>query len=70
MLTAEWPPAESTADLRQDFWAGGIDQVICFKQAGRIPHQSIMKSLKLMAQPCCRTSTLIELSCSDPPSGI
>ncbi|MGH8014115.1 MAG: LLM class flavin-dependent oxidoreductase [Candidatus Binataceae bacterium] len=28
----------------------GIDQIICFKQAGRIPHASIMKSLRLMAK--------------------
>ena len=28
----------------------GVDQVICFKQAGRIPHQKIMNSLRLMAK--------------------
>lgn len=30
------------------FAAAGLDQVICFKQAGRIPHANIMKSLELM----------------------
>jgi alkanesulfonate monooxygenase SsuD/methylene tetrahydromethanopterin reductase-like flavin-dependent oxidoreductase (luciferase family) len=28
----------------------GIDQVICFKQAGRIPHANIMRSYELMAR--------------------
>jgi alkanesulfonate monooxygenase SsuD/methylene tetrahydromethanopterin reductase-like flavin-dependent oxidoreductase (luciferase family) len=28
----------------------GQDQVICFKQAGRIPHRNIMNSLRLMAK--------------------
>lgn len=28
----------------------GLDQVICLKQAGRIPHRNIMKSLRLMAK--------------------
>ena len=32
------------------FDKAGLDQVICFKQAGRIPHQNIMKSLRLMAK--------------------
>jgi len=32
------------------FERSGIDQVIMFKQAGRIPHQNIMKSLKLIAK--------------------
>lgn len=32
------------------FERAGIDQVIMFKQAGRIPHQNIMKSLKLIAK--------------------
>jgi alkanesulfonate monooxygenase SsuD/methylene tetrahydromethanopterin reductase-like flavin-dependent oxidoreductase (luciferase family) len=32
------------------FEKAGIDQAICFKQAGRIPHQNIMKSLRLMAK--------------------
>jgi len=32
------------------FDKGGVDQVICFKQAGRIPHKNIMNSLKLMAK--------------------
>jgi hypothetical protein len=27
-----------------------MDQVIMFKQAGRIPHQNIMNSLKLIAR--------------------
>jgi alkanesulfonate monooxygenase SsuD/methylene tetrahydromethanopterin reductase-like flavin-dependent oxidoreductase (luciferase family) len=34
----------------EKFETAGIDQVICFKQAGRIPHQNIMKSLRLMAK--------------------
>ncbi|MGH7932953.1 MAG: LLM class flavin-dependent oxidoreductase [Candidatus Binataceae bacterium] len=34
----------------EEFERAGMDQVICFKQAGRIPHQNIMKSLKLMAK--------------------
>jgi alkanesulfonate monooxygenase SsuD/methylene tetrahydromethanopterin reductase-like flavin-dependent oxidoreductase (luciferase family) len=32
------------------FQKSGLDQVICFKQAGRIPHQKIMNSLKLMSK--------------------
>lgn len=32
------------------FQQAGIDQVIFFKQAGRIPHQTIMKSLRLIGQ--------------------
>lgn len=32
------------------FERSGLDQVICFKQAGRIPHRKIMGSLKLMAK--------------------
>lgn len=32
------------------FQAAGVDQAICFKQAGRIPHQKIMNSLRLMAK--------------------
>jgi alkanesulfonate monooxygenase SsuD/methylene tetrahydromethanopterin reductase-like flavin-dependent oxidoreductase (luciferase family) len=34
----------------EGFQNAGVDQVICFKQAGRIPHQKIMNSLKLMAK--------------------
>jgi alkanesulfonate monooxygenase SsuD/methylene tetrahydromethanopterin reductase-like flavin-dependent oxidoreductase (luciferase family) len=34
----------------ENFERAGIDQVIMFKQAGRIPHQNIMKSLKLIAK--------------------
>ena len=34
----------------EEFQRNGLDQVICFKQAGRIPHQNIMKSLRLMAK--------------------
>ena len=34
----------------ETFDKAGVDQVICFKQAGRIPHQKIMNSLKLMAK--------------------
>jgi len=30
------------------FEAAGLDQIICFKQAGRIPHGNIMNSLDLM----------------------
>jgi alkanesulfonate monooxygenase SsuD/methylene tetrahydromethanopterin reductase-like flavin-dependent oxidoreductase (luciferase family) len=32
------------------FERAGMDQVICFKQAGRIPHQNIMRSLRLMGK--------------------
>jgi alkanesulfonate monooxygenase SsuD/methylene tetrahydromethanopterin reductase-like flavin-dependent oxidoreductase (luciferase family) len=32
------------------FQAAGLDQVICFKQAGRIPHENIMRSLDLMGR--------------------
>lgn len=32
------------------FQKAGVDQVLCFKQAGRIPHQKIMNSLTLMAK--------------------
>jgi alkanesulfonate monooxygenase SsuD/methylene tetrahydromethanopterin reductase-like flavin-dependent oxidoreductase (luciferase family) len=28
----------------------GIDQAICFKQAGRIPHPNIMRSYELMGR--------------------
>jgi len=34
----------------ETFQKAGVDQAICFKQAGRIPHQNIMNSLKLMAK--------------------
>src|SRR5262249_47516808 len=34
----------------ETFQKGGMDQVICFKQAGRIPHANILKSLRLMAK--------------------
>jgi alkanesulfonate monooxygenase SsuD/methylene tetrahydromethanopterin reductase-like flavin-dependent oxidoreductase (luciferase family) len=34
----------------ESFQKAGVDQVICFKQAGRIPHQKIMNSLRLMAK--------------------
>jgi alkanesulfonate monooxygenase SsuD/methylene tetrahydromethanopterin reductase-like flavin-dependent oxidoreductase (luciferase family) len=34
----------------ENFQKAGVDQAICFKQAGRIPHQKIMNSLKLMAR--------------------
>lgn len=34
----------------EKFEKAGIDQVIMFKQAGHIPHQSIMNSLKLIAK--------------------
>ena len=34
----------------EEFQRAGLSQVICFKQAGRIPHQNIMKSLRLMAK--------------------
>ena len=34
----------------ENFERAGIDQVIMFKQAGRIPHQNIMKSLKLIGK--------------------
>ncbi len=34
----------------EEFQRNGLNQVICFKQAGRIPHQNIMKSLRLMAK--------------------
>ncbi len=34
----------------EEFQRGGLTQVICFMQAGRIPHANIMKSIKLMAK--------------------
>jgi alkanesulfonate monooxygenase SsuD/methylene tetrahydromethanopterin reductase-like flavin-dependent oxidoreductase (luciferase family) len=34
----------------QTFRDGGMDQVICFKQAGRIPNANILKSLNLMGR--------------------
>src|SRR5215467_13160526 len=34
----------------ENFERAGLDQVIMFKQAGRIPHQNIMNSLKLIAR--------------------
>jgi hypothetical protein len=34
----------------ESFQKAGCDQVICFKQAGRIPHQKIMNSLRLMGK--------------------
>jgi alkanesulfonate monooxygenase SsuD/methylene tetrahydromethanopterin reductase-like flavin-dependent oxidoreductase (luciferase family) len=34
----------------EGFEKAGLSQVICFKQAGRIPHQKIMNSLRLMAK--------------------
>ncbi len=32
------------------FEKAGLDQIIMFKQAGRIPHQNIMKSLRLIGK--------------------
>ena len=32
------------------FQRAGVDQILCFKQAGRIPHQNIMHSLRRMAK--------------------
>ena len=34
----------------ENFEKAGLSQVILFKQAGRIPHQNIMRSLKLIAK--------------------
>ncbi len=34
----------------EGFEKAGVTQAICFKQAGRIPHQKIMNSLRLMAK--------------------
>ena len=34
----------------ENFQNAGMDQVIMFKQAGRIPHQKIMNSLRLIAK--------------------
>jgi len=34
----------------ETFHKSGLNQVICFKQSGNIPHQNIMRSLKLMAK--------------------
>jgi alkanesulfonate monooxygenase SsuD/methylene tetrahydromethanopterin reductase-like flavin-dependent oxidoreductase (luciferase family) len=42
-------PDEVVEKLGQ-FQAAGLDQVICFKQAGRIPHENIMSSLDLMGR--------------------
>ncbi len=32
------------------FQKAGVDQILCFKQAGRIPHQNIMNSLRRMSK--------------------
>jgi alkanesulfonate monooxygenase SsuD/methylene tetrahydromethanopterin reductase-like flavin-dependent oxidoreductase (luciferase family) len=34
----------------ENFERAGLDQIIMFKQAGRIPHQNIMRSLKLVGK--------------------
>jgi alkanesulfonate monooxygenase SsuD/methylene tetrahydromethanopterin reductase-like flavin-dependent oxidoreductase (luciferase family) len=34
----------------ENFQKAGLSQVICFKQAGRIPHVNIMKSIKRIGQ--------------------
>ena len=34
----------------ENFQRAGLSQVICFKQAGRIPHQNIMKSIRRIGQ--------------------
>ena len=34
----------------ENFQKAGLSQVICFKQAGRIPHANIMKSIRRMGQ--------------------
>jgi hypothetical protein len=34
----------------ENFQKSGLSQVICFKQAGRIPHVNIMKSIKRIGQ--------------------
>jgi alkanesulfonate monooxygenase SsuD/methylene tetrahydromethanopterin reductase-like flavin-dependent oxidoreductase (luciferase family) len=40
---------DEVAEKLENFRGSGLDQVICFKQAGRIPHENIMRSLELMA---------------------
>ncbi|MEW6297289.1 MAG: LLM class flavin-dependent oxidoreductase [Thermodesulfobacteriota bacterium] len=42
-------PDEVIRKLEQ-FQQAGLSQVICFKQAGRIPHHNIMRSIKRMGQ--------------------
>jgi alkanesulfonate monooxygenase SsuD/methylene tetrahydromethanopterin reductase-like flavin-dependent oxidoreductase (luciferase family) len=39
---------DEVAEKLSRFEAAGLDQVICFKQAGRIPHADILRSLELM----------------------
>ena len=34
----------------ENFQKAGLSQVICFKQAGRIPHVNIMKSIRRIGQ--------------------
>jgi alkanesulfonate monooxygenase SsuD/methylene tetrahydromethanopterin reductase-like flavin-dependent oxidoreductase (luciferase family) len=34
----------------ENFQKAGLNQVICFKQAGRIPHQNIMQSIRRMGK--------------------
>jgi alkanesulfonate monooxygenase SsuD/methylene tetrahydromethanopterin reductase-like flavin-dependent oxidoreductase (luciferase family) len=34
----------------EEIQSAGIDQAICFKQAGRIPHPNIMRSFELMGR--------------------
>jgi hypothetical protein len=34
----------------EELQRSGVDQVICFKQAGRIPHPNIMRSFELMGR--------------------
>jgi len=40
---------DQVAEKLENFRGSGLDQVICFKQAGRIPHENIIRSLELMA---------------------
>jgi alkanesulfonate monooxygenase SsuD/methylene tetrahydromethanopterin reductase-like flavin-dependent oxidoreductase (luciferase family) len=52
----------------EQFQKAGVDQVIFFKQSGRIPHQTIMKSLRLIGKHVLpyynphRTTSSTELS--------
>lgn len=41
---------DEVVDKLKQFQGAGLDQVICFKQCGQIPHANIMSSLELMGR--------------------
>ena len=38
---------ETCTRIIEKYEAAGVDQLICFMQAGRVPHEKIMRSIEL-----------------------